>query len=162
MLPVEVALSPDDPWPEFCDPLVELLVADAPPSDCPPAVVAEVCSPPVAVADPVLLPVAPPSLLAVADEAPDDAAEPPSEPEVLAPVVAPLFVDDPDAVDSWEVRETFSVMDPVSEPMISVTVAEAVSEPLVIRSVDDSKMLEGSIDARPVESPSSLVEVCVV
>lgn len=53
-------------------------------------------------------------------------------------------------------------MDPVSEPTISDVVADAVSEPFVVGSVGDSKMLEGSIDARPVEPPSLPLEVCMV
>lgn len=58
-------------------------------------------------------------------------------------------------------RVALSVMDPVSEPTIPDAVSEAVSELLVIGSVGDSRTLEGSMEARPVEPPSLLVEVCV-
>lgn len=53
-------------------------------------------------------------------------------------------------------------MDPVSDPTMPDAVSEVVPEPLVIGSVGDSRMLEGSMEARPVEPPSLLVEVCVL
>jgi hypothetical protein len=45
-------------------------------------------------------------------------------------------------------------MDPVSELAIPDGVADRVSESLVVGSVGDPKMLEGSIVACPVDPPS--------